>query len=84
MVIETYGYLEENLAIPFLIKSSKGRKTAKKDRIPLSYDNLYKLFHSKYFIDRLDYTLTFQAEKYWIPIISLFAGLRQNKYVNFT
>lgn len=74
-----YGYLEENLVEPFIIKNSKNKKQKGIKRAPLSDENLTKLFNMPIFTTKRDYILKFQPEKYWIPIISLFTGMRQNE-----
>lgn len=76
-----YSYLEENLAEPFLIKESKKRAkaSAKTERKPLTEDNLNKLFSSKIYTSNLQKTLTKEPHKYWIPVIALYTGMRQNE-----
>jgi len=77
--------LHENLAIPYIIKDKqtiKG-KTARQNkqlkREKLSDENLSKLFSSKIYTDGKEQTLKFQPEKYWIPILALYTGMRQNE-----
>jgi integrase len=75
----------ENLVIPYIIKEKQAikGKTARQNkqlkREKLSDDNLNKLFSSKIYTDKKDYTMKFQPEKYWIPLLALYTGMRQNE-----
>lgn len=81
----TNGFLSENLAYYFLIRkaiSKKGkidRANQASTRNPLSEENLAKLFNSKHYTTKQNSILMFQPEKYWIPILALFTGMRQNE-----
>ncbi|WP_345992382.1 site-specific integrase [Sulfurimonas sp. HSL-1716] len=74
-----YSYITENIVEPFLMKKPKNSKKIQKERKPLSEENLKKLFTSKLYTDKLKHTLTFAPEKYWIPIIAGYSGMRQNE-----
>jgi len=64
----------------FLLKKQRGKKTENKlKRIPLSDENLKKLFTSKIYTNKKEYTLKYEAEKYWIPLIAIYTGMRQNE-----
>jgi integrase len=74
-----YDYLTVNYAQPFLIKEQKGKKNNVIDRKPLSNENLQKFFSTKFYTTKLEHTLSHAPEKYWIPIIAAFTGMRQNE-----
>ncbi len=75
-----YAYLEENYAQAFVLKKQKGRKQEDKTkRVPLSDENLEKLFSSKYYTSKKEHTLKHESENHWIPLIAIFSGLRQNE-----
>ena len=74
-----YDYLSTNSAQPFLIKETRGRRSTAQVRKPLSEENLQKFFSSKFYTSKLKDTQTHHPEKYWIPIIALYAGMRQNE-----
>lgn len=69
-----YGYLSVNYAQPFLLGPSKNQKGERK---LLSDDNLQKLFNSKPFIHPS--IRRQKPHQYWIPIIALYTGMRQNE-----
>ncbi len=73
-----YRYLEENLAESFVLKG-KAKTEAKTQREPLSDENLKKLFNSPIFTSKKELTLETAPEKYWIPLIALYTGMRQNE-----
>jgi integrase len=77
--------ISENLVIPYIVKDvqaikGKAARQNKKDtRKALSDENLIKLFTSKLYTEKKDYTLKFQPEKFWIPILATYTGMRQNE-----
>ena len=75
-----YGYLDENLAEPFLLKEPKkrGKAKAKIERKPLSEENINRLFHTEIFRQKVK-TSQKTAHKYWIPLIAIYSGMRQNE-----
>jgi len=75
-----YAYLDENYAKAFVLTKQKGRKLEDKSkRVPLSDDNLHKLFNSKLYTYKVEHTLRHAAENYWIPLIAILSGMRQNE-----
>lgn len=72
-----YAFLEENLAQAFLLKKTKKDKADSEDKKPLSNTNLHKLFNSKIYTNKSVKLLN--PEKYWIPIIAKYSGMRQNE-----
>ena len=74
-----YGYIETNYAEAFLIKETKSKKNEPPKRLPLSNENQEKLFNSKLYTTQLQSTLQHKPEQYWIPIIALYTGMRQNE-----
>lgn len=75
-----YGYIDTNYAEAFLIKETKkSKKKEEPERLPLSNENLNKLFNSKIYTTQLKKTLQHKPEQYWIPIIALYTGMRQNE-----
>ncbi len=76
-VDKRYAYLDENLAEAFLIKETKRDKATRLVRKPLSQDNLLKLFSSKIYTDKS--VLKKEPEKYWLPILALYTGMRQGE-----
>jgi integrase len=74
-----YGYIETNYAEAFLIKETKSKKNEPPKRSPLSDENQEKLFNSKLYTTQKASTLQHEPEKYWIPLIALYTGMRQNE-----
>lgn len=75
-----YGYIDINYAEAFLVKETKKSKKNKEEkRLPLNNENLNKLFNSKLYTTQLKRTLKQKPEEYWIPIIALYTGMRQNE-----
>jgi integrase len=72
-----YAFLEENLAQAFLLKKTKKDKVNSEDKKPLSDTNLKKLFNSKIYTDKS--VKLINPEKYWIPLIAKYSGMRQNE-----
>ncbi len=72
-----YAFLEENLAQAFLLKKTKKDKADSEDKKPLSDNNLDKLFNSKIYTNKS--VKLINPEKYWIPIIAKYSGMRQNE-----
>jgi integrase len=69
-----YDYIPANHAHAFLLKKDSKQR---EERKPLTDENLKKLFASKYFINpKIAKT---KPQQYWIPIIALFTGMRQNE-----
>jgi len=77
---DRYGYIDKNYAEAFLIKdTSKNKKHEEKKRHPLSDETLKKLFSSPIYTKNVEYVKKFNPEKYWIPIIAIYTGMRQNE-----
>lgn len=74
-----YGYIETNYAEAFLIKETKNKKNEPPKRTPLTDANQEKLFNSKLYTTHKETTLRHEPEKYWIPLIALYTGMRQNE-----
>jgi integrase len=72
-----YAFLEENLAQAFLLKKTKKDKVNSEEKKPLSDTNLKKLFNSKIYTDKS--VKLINPEKYWIPLIAKYSGMRQNE-----
>lgn len=73
-VDERYGYIPKNYATPFLLNKKVIRKI---DRKALTEENLHKLFTSKLITDPK--IRQKKPHQFWIPIIALFTGMRQNE-----
>ncbi|WP_295050480.1 site-specific integrase [Sulfurimonas sp.] len=77
--------ISENLVIPYIIKDRQtikgktARQNKQEARKALSEENLSKLFSSKLYTEKKDYTLKFQPEKFWIPLLATYTGMRQNE-----
>ncbi len=74
-----YAYLQENLAAPFTLKPTRQNKKSNLTREPLTRDNLTKLYTSPIYTDQKEKLLSKSPEKYWIPLIALYSGMRQNE-----
>ncbi|QOP45694.1 site-specific integrase [Sulfurimonas paralvinellae] len=74
-----YCYIETNYAEAFLIKETKSKKNEQPKRTPLTDTNQEKLFNSKLYTTHKKSTLKYEPEKYWIPLIALYTGMRQNE-----
>ena len=71
--------LEENIANDFLLPAAKDKREQDKPKYPLSQENLEKLFDSKIFNNRLDFNLSLEPEKVWIPLLAMLTGMRENE-----
>ena len=76
---ERYGYIEKNYAEAFVLKPNKKTKKSVKPRHPLKPENLQKLFSSKIYTTKKEQILKYKPEQYWIPIIALYTGMRENE-----
>lgn len=73
-VDERYGYIPENYATPFILNQKVIRKIQRK---ALTEENLHKLFNSKLITNTK--IRRKEPHRFWIPIIALFTGMRQNE-----
>ncbi len=76
---ERYSYIEKNYAEAFGLKPNKKTKKSVKPRHPLKPENLQKLFSSKIYTTKKEQILKHKPEQYWIPIIALYTGMRENE-----
>lgn len=76
-----HKYLETNYAESFKFQHKRVRKSKNQNARRVSLDNadLQKLFSSPVYTDKADLIKTVEPEKYWIPLIALFTGMRQNE-----
>ena len=77
---DRYGYIQKNYAAAFLIKDTKiNKRSDLKKRSSISDDNLKNLFSSKLYINNVEYLKKYKPEQYWIPLIAIYSGMRQNE-----